>query len=191
MIDIDKLDALSLIKILCIKQDRLDKTPWYRPFKRRRLMKDRNEIITRFLNECDIFEQANAICGILQGFKVNIHQISMLYAPMQYISVWANTVEFKLVSGYDHVLRTGKVVYDEVNNEFVVDIDPIPMGANGYSFKYAANIPLANKFKRLWDQDIEEPLEVLFMDALQCIVHVVNSPMYNMTDSPAEHEYAD
>lgn len=177
MPDIHSLDALNLIKLLCIKQDRLDHTAWWRPIKKMHLRNDRDEIITTFLNKCDVFEQANAICGILQGFGDEINRF-IINGVMNYISVGRTEVKFNLVKGYDHVTRTGTITYNEINNEFTVDIDPIPMEENGYSFIYKSNSALSNKFKTLWDRDIMEPLEVIFMDALLCIVHIVNSPVY-------------
>lgn len=180
--------AVELIKILCIKTNDIKKIKSWNFIKKKLLNKDKNKIITLFLNK-SIFEQFNALFIMINSFKdLNRENIIMSSAVKKLFTIKPSYIEIYLSKETNpEVTREGSVKYYINKNEFVVDIEPITNESNGYNFTYTVNIPEESKFHKLWERDIIKPLEDVCIDLLLYVINVTNTIIFPNMNDPDEY----
>lgn len=184
--NIEDRTAIDLIKILCITVNDIKNTKSWNFIKRKLLNLNKKKIITSFLDK-SIFEQINALFTMINSFK-DINPENLLVSAKKLFIIKPGYIEIYLTKDSNSKnIREGKIRYYINKNEFLVDIEPVVNGVNGYSFIYSINTPLESKFQRLWDQDIIKPLEIACIDLLLYVINVTNSIIFPNMNNP--HEY--
>ena len=176
---LSSLSTLDLVKLICIKHDRINKLPWWRFIRRKELNVSKQRALREFFKR-DIFSQSNALASILNYFHTRIPE--MIIPEIYQIVVIGNDhlrFNYKTTNFYDNIKRNGFVVYNTTKGEFDVDVEPSLDDNNGYKFVYNQNSELPSKLKTLWTTEILPSLESMYMSLLMYIINMLNFPEYN------------
>lgn len=179
---IKSITTLDLIKLICIKSDRLNKTHWMNIFKRHKLSKSKNNAIKEFFRR-DIFSQSNALASILLSFHTKSPEI--IVPEIYQFVVFGGGPSIKFIFNtsnfHDRVTRNGTVTYTPDKHLFEVDMDPVLGGHESFKFSFNKEEfkTLPRKLDELWVIEISPTLESMYMNLLMYIVFMINSPQYN------------
>ena len=172
------VSTLNLIKLITAKQGKIESTSKWNVFKQYELKKSKEELLTEFFSR-DIFEQSNALFGIIMNFYAKTPEIIPVDVTNRLrITDCAVDILFDVGNTFDGIQRDGIVRYTPSKEEFEVDIEPNPNMNDGYRFTYSKNIELSKINKDRWNNELLESIESIYMDLLLCIVSIINSPMY-------------
>ena len=175
---LSSVSTLDLVKLICIKHDRINKLPWWRFITRKELTITKNRALKEFFRR-DIFSQSNAIASILGYIHTRTPEI-IVPEVHQIVDIGSDHLRFhyKTSNILDSVKRNGFVTYNTSKGEFDVDVEPAVNDNNGYKFVYKQSVELPSKLKTLWDEEILPSLESMYMSLLMYIINILNFPGY-------------
>ena len=166
------ISTVDLIKIVSIKKYTHDSTPIYRIFKRHNLKKAQENITSEFINNRDIFDQADALYSVLKNMKN--HDINNNKAHPEYVG---SIDEFVSLESTDMVIKlnNGKLKYSPISRSFIVDINkPLNENDKPYTFVYDKSSSKIDRYNRLWSRDVLDNLKYIFIRILIYITNINN-----------------
>lgn len=166
------MSMIDIIRILCIKLEKIDACPKWRFIKRHKLIKDIDKLFNEFFS-ADIFEQAAGLASIILHLHSNSPEV-INGALVNNIYVTNVSLEMEFDNFTDLISHSGKISYIPSKNTFIVDMEANSFETDGYSFSYSEDTALPKNLHSIWANELAPALKYRFNQIIINLAEIIN-----------------